>query len=64
MPFIEIKMFKGRTNQQKKELIKKVTDVTAETTGCTHNDVQVVINEYDKENWGLSGEQASEKYPD
>lgn len=64
MPFIDVKLWKGRNSGQKRELIKKITDATVEAIGCPAEAVQVAICEYDKEDWGVSGEQSSVKYPD
>ena len=54
---IEITMFKGRTREQKKELIETVTDKLVETLKIQPTDVFIVIHEPDDENWGLGGKQ-------
>ncbi|MBW2988814.1 2-hydroxymuconate tautomerase family protein [Candidatus Woesearchaeota archaeon] len=58
MPSIKIDMWKGRTDGQKAEIIKGVTDVF-EKQGVPKEHVTVIINEVDKSNWGLGGKQAS-----
>ncbi|OGS27841.1 MAG: 4-oxalocrotonate tautomerase [Elusimicrobia bacterium RIFOXYB2_FULL_48_7] len=63
MPVIKIEMWKGRTHEQKKKLVEKVTSATVESIGCPPEAVQIIINEVDKENWGLAGQLASEKAP-
>jgi len=64
MPVIEIKLWKGRTDEQKKKLIGKITDATVEAINCPVEAVHVIIEEQSKENWGIAGEQASVKFPE
>ena len=64
MPFIQVKLWKGRTNQQKKDLIAGITRATADATGCPQEVVHVLIEEHDKENWGIAGEPSSERFPE
>ena len=60
MPVIEVKMWKGRSGSQKKDLIENLTETTARTIGCPAEAVHVLINEYEKEDWGIAGVPASE----
>ena len=64
MPFVKIDLWKGRSKEQVKNLIKKITDAVVETVGCPPGAVHVVINEVEKDNWGISGKPASEIHPD
>ncbi|MFA5779397.1 MAG: 2-hydroxymuconate tautomerase [Elusimicrobiota bacterium] len=64
MPFVRIDLWKGRDKETKKKLIKNVTAAVVESIGCPPEAVQVVINEVEKENWGLGGMPADEKFPD
>ncbi|WP_169543436.1 2-hydroxymuconate tautomerase [Sneathiella aquimaris] len=64
MPMIRVEMFAGRSAEQKKTLIKSLTKATSEAIGVSEASVDVVITEVAKENWGLGGEPASEKFPD
>ena len=57
-------MWKGREKGTKKKLIEKVTFAVVESIGCPPEAVQVVISEIEKENWGLGGVTADEKFPD
>ena len=61
MPFIEVKMWKGRTPDQKKTLIEKLTQATCDSVGCPKDAVSIVIEDVDKENWGKAGIPASEQ---
>jgi 4-oxalocrotonate tautomerase len=57
-------MFKGRSSEQKKEMVKEVTDAFIRSCGGNAKSVHVVITEVDKGDWGVGGELASELYPD
>ena len=45
MPYVTVKMLKGRTEEQKKALVEKVTDAVVETTGASKEKVTVFIEE-------------------
>ncbi len=64
MPLVKIYLWKGRDKEKKKELIKKVTSVVVDAIDCSTEAVQVIINEVDKDNWGIGGVPASIKFPD
>lgn len=55
MPHISVTMYPGRTPEQKQELVAKLTDAFVETCGGNHEGVWVVINEVERENWGVGG---------
>ena len=55
MPLISVSMFPGRTPEQKRELVAKLTDAFVETCGGNREGVWVVVNEVAPENWGIGG---------
>lgn len=55
MPVVQIEMIKGRTLQQKRDMVQKVTDVLVETIQCKKEAVTIVIREVDKENIAKAG---------
>jgi len=63
MPWITVQMLAGRTPAQKSELVAALTRETARICGCGVDAVQIVIEDVQKENWGLGGMLASEKFP-
>ena len=63
MPLVKIYLWKGRDKEKKKELIKKVTYAVVDVIDCSAEAVQVIINEVDKDNWGIGGTPASIKFP-
>jgi len=62
MPIINLKMAKGRTEQQKQAFAAKVTALAVETLGVEAEWVTVVIDEYERENWASGGELHSGKF--
>jgi 4-oxalocrotonate tautomerase len=60
MPFAQIYMIEGRTPEQKKAVIEKVTQALVEAVGAPIESVRVWIHEMPKENWGIAGKSAKE----
>jgi 4-oxalocrotonate tautomerase len=58
MPIVIIETWAGKTDEQKARLIKGITNVFGEI-GVAADQVQVIIHDVPKTNWGLNGEQAS-----
>ena len=55
MPLVTIAMYEGRSIDQKRELVKGVTEVVARVTGNPAEAVHVIIEEVKRENWGIGG---------
>ncbi len=64
MPVVRIDLWKGRDKEKKKELIEKVTSALVDAIDCPTEAVHVIINEVEKDNWGIGGIPASVKFPD
>ena len=64
MPIIRVKMFAGRTEQQKRVLVRELTDSFVNAVGGTSESVNVVITDVDKSDWGSRGELCSDKFSD
>ncbi len=60
MPFAQIYMLEGRTPEQKKAVIEKVTQALIEAVGAPKEAVRVWIHEMPKENWGIAGVSAKD----
>ena len=58
MPVITVEMWKGRTNEQKKDVIKGITEVF-EKMGVPKEHTTIIIHDVPKENWGTRGVQAA-----
>jgi 4-oxalocrotonate tautomerase len=64
MPIIRVEMFPGRSVEQKRALIQKLTESFVRTCGGKPESVHVVISSVSKEDWGSGGEICSVKIPD
>jgi 4-oxalocrotonate tautomerase len=62
MPIIIIKVAKGRTIEQKRELVRSITEQTARILRVKPEWVSVIIDEYDRENWATGGELQIDKF--
>ncbi|MCD6244734.1 MAG: tautomerase family protein [Candidatus Korarchaeota archaeon] len=60
MPIVHVYMWSEVSRKAKAKIIKGITKVFEEL-GIPPHAVEVVIQEVPKENWGVEGEQASEK---
>ncbi len=60
MPLAQITMIQGRTEEQKKALIAKVTEAIMEAVGAPRENVRVAIYEVPNTNWGIGGKSAKE----
>lgn len=60
MPIVHVYVWKGFSNEAKKKVISGITNVFAEM-GIPKEAVEIVIHDIPKEDWGVGGEQASEK---
>lgn len=57
MPLISVSMYPGRTQQQKDDFAKAVTDATVSILKTKPEHVIVVFDENPKENWFQAGKQ-------
>jgi len=64
MPIIRVEMFKGRNVDQKRALVRELTDAFVNTAGGSPQSVQVVIIDLDKGDWGSGGQLCADKFPD
>ena len=62
MPYVNIKITReGATKTQKSKLIQGVTQLLQEVLGKNPKTTVVVIDEVDMDNWGIAGEQVTER---
>lgn len=57
MPLIQVSLYPGRTNEQKNEFAKAITDAAVRILKTKPEHVIVVFDENPKENWFQSGKQ-------
>ncbi len=55
MPILQIDLLKGRTLDQKREMVKKVTEAITGTLNCPKEAVRIIIREMDQENFARAG---------
>lgn len=55
MPVIQVTMSRGRTVEQKRELVKVLTRESARILATKEDAVRILIYEVSKENWGNAG---------
>jgi 4-oxalocrotonate tautomerase len=60
MPIIEVKMLEGRTLDQKRAMVKEITDVICKTIDSKPEKVRVIITEMRKDHYGMAGKLASD----
>ncbi|WP_280632279.1 2-hydroxymuconate tautomerase [Jeotgalibacillus proteolyticus] len=61
MPYVTVKMIEGRSEDQKKALVEKVTDAVVETTGAPAEKVVVFIEEMTKSHYAVGGKRLSDE---
>ena len=54
MPVIRIEMFK-RTQEQKKNLVRELTESFVKTCGGNKESIKILITEVDKKDWASGG---------
>lgn len=62
MPIVTIKLAKGRTIEQKRDLAKAVTDAVVSSIDVKPEWVTVLIEELERENWASGGQLHSDKF--
>ena len=61
MPFVVVEFWEGRTVEQKRNLVRAITDAMVEHGGCKPEHLHVVIHETPKESWGRAGILSSDR---
>jgi 4-oxalocrotonate tautomerase len=62
MPSVIVHLWPGRDANFKKNIIEGITKVF-ESNGIPSQAVEVILVEVPKENWGMGGAPASERFP-
>jgi 4-oxalocrotonate tautomerase len=63
MPIVTITMYEGRTIDQKRKLVRAVTDAVVQSLGppATYEGTRIIIHEIPKQNFASAGVLASDK---
>lgn len=62
MPFISVKLAKGRTIEQKQEFVDALTKEAVRILNVNPEWITVVFDEYSRDNWATAGELHSLKF--
>ena len=60
MPVIRVEMFEGRNPDQKRALVKELTETFVRTAGGTPESVQIVLTDVAKDDWAVAGKLCSD----
>lgn len=60
MPFVQIYMLEGRSEEQKRAVIEKVTAAICEAVDAPPQNVRVWIHDMPNTNWGIAGRVAKD----
>lgn len=60
MPICQIHLLEGRTVEQKRTLIAKMTEAICESIGAKPEAVRIILTEMPKEHFGIAGKSAKE----
>jgi 4-oxalocrotonate tautomerase len=55
MPYINVKITKGASRDQKKAIVEDCTESLVKHLGKSPEHIHIVIDEIEEENWGFSG---------
>ncbi len=58
MPIVQVELLEGRTLEQKRVLVEKVTQAIVDSIGVTAENVSIIIRDMSKENFSKSGKLA------
>jgi 4-oxalocrotonate tautomerase len=60
MPVVQVHLKSGRTVEQKREIVRRMTNTLVEVCGSVEDRVHVIINEVEEESWGRGGQLLSD----
>jgi 4-oxalocrotonate tautomerase len=55
MPFAQLYLIEGRTEEQKRSVIEKVTAALSEAVDAPKENIRVWIHDVPNTNWGIAG---------
>lgn len=61
MPFVNVKMLEGRTHDQKKQLVKAITDALVDICQANPDSTMVVVEDVPRDHWARNGKFLSEQ---
>lgn len=61
MPIVQIELLEGRTVEQKRQLVAKVTDAISESLGVSPDAVRIILRDMPRENFAHAGKLYADK---
>jgi 4-oxalocrotonate tautomerase len=61
MPIVQVELLEGRTVEQKRVLVEKVTQAIVESVGAPAENITIIIRDMPKENYAKAGKLAWDK---
>lgn len=55
MPVVTVQMWSGRNTEQKRRLVRAITDAMIEHANCRPDHLHVIIQDVSKDSWGRAG---------
>lgn len=55
MPVVTVQLWEGRTLEQKRALVRAITEAMIEHAGARPDALHVILQEIPRENWGRAG---------
>lgn len=55
MPVVTVKMYEGRTREQKQAVVEAITEAMVTHADAPRESLDVIIHDVPKENWGRNG---------
>ncbi|HWP57737.1 MAG TPA: tautomerase family protein [Candidatus Acidoferrales bacterium] len=63
MPVVHVYLYKGRSKEIKKELVRRITNDFQEVANIAPESLQILFHDMEKDDWGTRGTLASELPP-
>lgn len=60
MPLVQVYMQEGRSEEQKKAMFEKMTQVLVDTLGVPQQSIRILVHDMPKENWCIAGTTAKD----
>ena len=61
MPTIRVEMFEGRTEEQKRQYAKTLTETSVQVLGCSPQAVDIIFFDIKKSDWATGGKLHSDQ---
>ncbi|GAA2150093.1 tautomerase family protein [Kitasatospora kazusensis] len=61
MPLIQVVQTPGKTAEQKRELVRELTEAFVRSTGAKPESVWVTVNEVAADSWSVAGETLADR---